>query len=57
VFRLIDIPAPGDVPDEVDLSRKIGVFIAVVASGAIGYAGWRSNAERVGGHRGAATQP
>jgi hypothetical protein len=49
VFRLIDIPAPGDIPDEVDLGRKIGVFLAVIASGAIGYAGWRANAEQPGG--------
>jgi hypothetical protein len=49
VFRIIDIPAPGDVPDEVDLSRKIGVFIALLSSAAIGYAGWRANAERPGG--------
>jgi hypothetical protein len=48
LFRLIDIPAPGDVPDEVDLSRKVGVFIALLASGAIAYAGWRTNAERPG---------
>jgi hypothetical protein len=57
VFRLIDIPAPGDVPDEVDLGRKIGVFIAVIASGAIGYAGWRENAERPGGPAPASTTP
>jgi hypothetical protein len=49
VFRLIDIPAPGDVPDEVDLSRKIGVFIALLSSAAIAYAGWRANAERPDG--------
>jgi hypothetical protein len=44
LYRIIDIPA-GDVPDEVDLSRKIGVFIALIASGAIAYGGWRTNTE------------
>jgi hypothetical protein len=48
LFRIIDIPAPGDVPDEVDLSRKIGVFIALIASAAIAYAGWRTNEDRTG---------
>jgi hypothetical protein len=27
LYRIIDIPA-GDVLDEVDLSRKVGIFIA-----------------------------
>ena len=57
VFRLIDTPVPGDVPDEIDVSRKIGVFLAVIASGAIGYAGWRANAERPGGPAPATTPP
>jgi hypothetical protein len=48
LFRIIDIPA-GDVRDEVDLSRKLGIFIALLASAAVAYAGWRANAERVGG--------
>ena len=47
LYRIIDIPA-GDVPDEVDLSRKIGVFIALIASGAIAYGGWRTNMETPG---------
>ena len=56
VFRIIDIPA-GDVPDEVDLSRKIGIFIALVASAAVAYAGWRANAERPGGPGTATASP
>jgi len=44
LYRIIDIPA-GDVPDEVDLSRKLGVFIALIGSGAIAYGGWRTNTE------------
>ena len=35
LFRLVDIPAP-DVPtvaeDSVDFSRKVGVFLALLAS-------------------------
>ena len=52
VYRLIDIPAP-DVPtvaeDTVDFSRKIGVFLALIATAGIAYGGWRANAERPGG--------
>ena len=57
LFRIIDIPAPGDVPDEVDLSRKVGVFIALLSSAAIAYAGWRANAERPGGPGTATAEP
>jgi hypothetical protein len=44
LFRIIDIPVD-DVPDEVDLSRKIGIFIALIGSAAISYGGWRTNTE------------
>jgi hypothetical protein len=48
LFRIIDLPTP-DVPDivdeGVDFSRKIGVFIALIASAGIIYGGWRSSAE------------
>jgi hypothetical protein len=57
LFRIVDIPVPGDVPDEVDLSRKIGIFIALLASGAVAYAGWRANAERPGGPGTATARP
>jgi hypothetical protein len=49
LFRIIDIPTEGEVPEGVDLSREVGIFIALIASGAIAYAGWRANAERPGG--------
>jgi hypothetical protein len=45
LYRIIDIPVDGDVPDEVDLSRKIGIFIALIGAAAIAYGGWRTNAE------------
>jgi hypothetical protein len=56
LFRIIDIPA-GDVPDEVDLSRKFGIFLALISSAAIAYAGWRANAERPGGPGTATASP
>jgi hypothetical protein len=47
LFRIIDIPVE-DVPDGVDVSRKLGVFIAFVAAAAVAYGGWRTNAETPG---------
>jgi hypothetical protein len=44
LYRIVDIPA-GDVPDEVDLSRKIGIFIGLIGAAAIAYGGWRTNTE------------
>jgi hypothetical protein len=48
LFRIIDLPTP-DVPDivdeGVDFSRKLGVFLALIASGGILYGGWRSSSE------------
>jgi hypothetical protein len=45
LYRIIDIPTDGDVPAQVDLSRKLGIFIALLAAGAVAYGGWRTNAE------------
>ena len=45
LYRIIDIPVDGDVPDEVDLSRKIGVFVALIGAAAVAYGGWRRNTE------------
>jgi hypothetical protein len=51
LFRIVDIPAP-DIPavaaDGVDFGRKIGIFLALIATGGIAYGGWRSNMERPG---------
>ena len=49
LYRIIDIPVEGDIPDEVDLSRKLGVFIALIGAAAVTYGGWRTNAETPGG--------
>jgi hypothetical protein len=56
IYRIIDIPA-GDVPDEVDLTRKIGVFIALIGAAGVAYGGWRTNAETPGTRVGATTPP
>ena len=42
VIRLIDIPADDEGIPGVDLGRKIGVFIAVLASAAVAYGGFRA---------------
>jgi hypothetical protein len=58
LYRIIDIPVDGDIPNQLDLSRKIGIFIALIASAAIAYGGWRTNSETPGARRGRpATDP
>src|SRR5215210_967337 len=47
LFRIVDIPVD-DVPDGVDVSRRLGVFIALIGAGAVAYGGWRTNAETPG---------
>ena len=58
LYRIIDIPVEGDVPEQVDLSRKVGIFIALIGSAAIAYGGWRTNTETPGRRVGpTATEP
>jgi hypothetical protein len=45
LFRIIDSPAPSDLPDQVDVSRKFGIFIALIGAAGIAYGGWQSNME------------
>lgn len=50
IFRIIDIPAdfdgiPAAAEDAIDLSRKIGIFVALLAAAGLAYGGWRANAE------------
>jgi hypothetical protein len=52
IYRIIDIPTEGDVPDQVDLSRKVGIFIALLGSAAIAYGGWRTNTQTPAGRVG-----
>jgi hypothetical protein len=49
LYRIIDIPTEGDIPEQVELSRKVGVFIALVGAAAVAYGGWRTNTETQGG--------
>ena len=60
LFRIVDIPA-GDIPeqaeDSIDLARKVGIFIALVAAAAITYGGWRTNEERPAAVSSPATEP
>jgi len=57
IYRIIDIPTDGDVPDQVDLSRKLGIFIALVGAAAVAYGGWRTNIESPAGRRASSTAP
>lgn len=42
LFRLIFTPGvDGDLELEVDVGRKLGIFLALIASGGIVYGGWR----------------
>jgi hypothetical protein len=57
LFRIIDTPAPSDLPDQVDVSRKIGIFIALIGAAGIAYGGWRSNEEAPRARAAAAPPP
>jgi hypothetical protein len=52
LFRIIDIPA-GDVPevveDSVDFTRKIGIFLALLAAAGIAFGGYTAANERGAG--------
>lgn len=54
LLRVIDIPADDEGLPGVDLGREIGVFIALLAAGAVAYGGFRSMSE-VGGAPGVPT--
>jgi hypothetical protein len=48
VYRILDVPG-SDVSSfggvDVDFSRKIGIFLGLVATAGIAYGGWRANEE------------
>jgi hypothetical protein len=44
LFRLIDLPTP-EGGGGVDFGRKIGIFLGLIATAGIAYAGWRANEE------------
>jgi hypothetical protein len=41
LYRIVDIPTSGDVPEDVELSRKVGIFIALLGAAAVAYGGGR----------------
>ena len=49
LFRLLAVPDPSETGDAVDLSRKIGAFIGLIASGAVAFGGWTAMNERASG--------
>jgi hypothetical protein len=44
LFRLIDLPTP-DIGGGVDFGRKWGIFVGLLATIGIAYAGWRASEE------------
>ena len=57
LYRLIDTPAPGNLPDAVDVSRKLGLFIGLIGAAGVAYGGWRSNMETPQARPAAAAPP
>ena len=47
LFRIIDPPSSGDIPDgfDISISRKIGVFLGFIAAVGIAYGGWKAMEE------------
>jgi hypothetical protein len=48
LWRIIDLPTPDGGsfgPVSVDFSRKIGVFLGLIATAAVAYGGWRAMEE------------
>jgi hypothetical protein len=45
LYRLIDLPTPDLSLAGVDFSRKIGIFVGLIATAGIAYGGWRANEE------------
>ena len=42
LYRIIDIPAPGNLPDEIDFSRKWGIFVALIAAAGMTYGAFQT---------------
>jgi hypothetical protein len=60
LWRIIDLPTP-DIssigPVKVDFSRKIGVFLGLIATAGVAYGGWRAMEESPVGVAPAAAPP
>ena len=49
LFRLVSTPDPDITGDAVDLSRKIGIFLGLIAAAGIAFGGYTASNERAGG--------
>ena len=56
LFRLVDLPTP-DRGDQVDFSRKFGLFLGLLATVGVAYGGWRANEEAPASSTPAAAPP
>jgi hypothetical protein len=60
LYRLIDVPG-ADIEtvggDRVDIGRKIGLFLGLIATAGIAYGGWRASAESGSGAAPTAAPP
>ena len=56
LFRLVDLPTP-DLGDQVDFSRKFGIFLGLLATIGVAYGGWRANEEAPASSTPAAAPP
>ena len=47
LFRIIDPPGSGDIPDgfDIGINRGIGVFLGLIAAGGIAFGGWKAMEE------------
>ncbi len=45
VFRLIDLPTGGVDVEGIDVTRKFGIFLGLIAAAGVTYGGWRANEE------------
>ncbi len=49
LFRLLVVPDGGVDVEGVDFSRKIGIFLGLIAAGGITFGGWTAMNERASG--------
>lgn len=49
LFRLISVPGPDVNIDGIDVTRKIGIFLGLIAAAGITFGGWTAMNERASG--------
>lgn len=49
LFRLISAPDPSETGDAIDLSRKVGIFLGLIAAAGITFGGYTATNERTTG--------